>query len=230
MSLPTLSRRFPESLIYLLPLRRSMLEYKTNMGRVITSNDTPESDGDDLSDGRIFTMAACPPILGHGVIINGHLSTYEAMYLDTNDHEMADAVSKLPMNSLKWLVGSNPNNTYPTPVRDLTLIKRATEVYISGGPLYLYDNHAVVEAMNYSPYNSFWLNLYPPLESVECYYGLIRVIHDNTTISLGTMASDENELNIKERVPKREHMGFLDAYYTPSSKAAGKVRTLVFSV
>ena len=54
-------------------------------------------------------------------------------------------------------------------------------------------------------------------------------MHDNSTVSLRA-AVGENEPNIGERVPKKEHTGFLEACYTPSSKAAGKVRTLAFSV
>lgn len=227
--MPTMSRRFPETLEYMLPLRHSMKRYKMNMGRVVTSNETPESDGDDLSNGRIFTMAAYPPILGHAVVTNDLLCTCESMYMDVRDYEMADVVSKLPINSLKWLVGSEPNFTYPNTVESGTLMSAASEVYTKGGPLCLYDNHAVVESMNHSPTNSFWHSLYPPLEKVESHYGAVGVVHDNITVSLGTVAGDENNANLEERIPKTEHAGFLDACYTPSSKASGKVRTMAFS-
>jgi hypothetical protein len=55
-------------------------------------------------------------------------------------------------------------------------------------------------------------------------------MYDNSTISLGVAARDEDDPNITERIPKKEHAGFLDTYYTPSSKDAGNVRTLAFSV
>lgn len=228
--MPSLSRKLPKELDDVLPLRSSMRKYKANMGRVVTSNESPESDGDGLSDGRMFTMAAFPPIVGHAVVTNGYLCTCESVYMDVSDYEMADVVSKLAVNSLKWLVGSDPNNTFPTPIENGSMLMRASEVYMNGGPLCMYDNHAVVESTNHSPYNAFWQNLYPPLESVECHYGIIGLMHDNSTVSLGVAAGDENDPNIKERIPKKEHAGFLDACYTPSSKAAGKVRTLVFSV
>lgn len=72
--------------------------------------------------------------------------------------------------------------------------------------------------------------MYPPLESVKCHYRVIRVMHNNSTTSRGVTVSDKSNPNIQERVPKKEYSRFLDAYYTPSSKAAGKVRTLAFSV
>ncbi|KAK2591530.1 hypothetical protein QQS21_010780 [Conoideocrella luteorostrata] len=227
--MPSMSRTFPKELEYMLPLRHSMRQYKTNMGRVVTSNDSPESDGDGLGEGRMYTMAAFPPIVGHAVIINNYLSTCESGYIDVVDSEMANTVSKLAVNSLKWLVGSDPNDIYPLPVVGNTMLAKASEVYLKGAPLSLYDNHAVVESTNHSSTNSFWKNLYPALESVECHYGPVGLLHDNSTMSLGVAAGDENDPKIEERVPKKEHGGFLDACYTPSSKAARKIRTLVFS-
>lgn len=229
-SMPSMARKFPVEFDYMLPLRNSMKQYKANRGRVVTSGDSPESDGSGLSDGKMFTMAAFPPIVGHAVVIKEMLCTCEAVYADLPDHKMSEAVSSLPVNGLKWLVGSDPNNTFPTQVQNGTMMMKASIVYINGGPLCLYDNHAVIESTNHTPTNSFWQSLYPSLESVECNYGCIGLIHDNTTMSLGVAAGDENNPNISERKPKKEHMGFLDACYTPSSKAGGKVRTLAFSV
>ncbi len=228
--MPSMSRSFPKELDITLPLRNSMRQYKVNMGRVLTSNDSPESDGDGLSDGRMFTMAAFPPIVGHAVVINDYLCVCESMYANVNETEMEDVVSKLVVNGLKWLVGPDPNDVYPIPVTDMPLLSRASEVYINGGPLCAYDNHAVIESANHSSHSSFWQSLYPPLEDVECHYGAIGLMHDNSTISLGVAVGNENDPNIEERIPKKEHSGFLDACYTPSSKAAGKVRTLAFSV
>jgi hypothetical protein len=64
VTLPSTSKRFPRELIHMLPLRSSICQYKANMGRVSTTFDTPELEGDGQGEGRIFTMAACPPIVG----------------------------------------------------------------------------------------------------------------------------------------------------------------------
>ncbi|KAF4460198.1 hypothetical protein FALBO_13039 [Fusarium albosuccineum] len=228
--MPELSRVFPDELEYMLVLRHSLKKYRSNMGRVVTSTESPEGDGDGLSNGRIYTMAACPPIIGHAVIINESLCVCENLYADVHDTDMAPMVLKTAVPTLKWLVGAEPNFTFPERVKPNTLMALASQVYINGGPLCLYDNHAVVESTNHTPTNTFWQNLYPPLESVESHLGPVGLIHDNITMSLGTIAGSESEPNVEERIPKMQHAGFLDACYTPSSKSSGKVRTVVFSV
>jgi hypothetical protein len=118
-------------------------------------------------------MAAFPPILGHATVTNGYLCTCESVYMDVIDHDMPDAVSKMSVNSLKWLVGPDPSTMLPMHIENGTMLMRASEVYMNGGPLYAYDNHSVVESTNHSTHNSFWQSLYLPLESVECHYGAI---------------------------------------------------------
>lgn len=49
-------------------------------------------------------------------------------------------------------------------------------------------------------------------------------------MSLGVAAGNENDLKIKERVPKTEDADFLDACYTPSSKTTKKARMLILSI
>jgi len=209
--LPSNSRAFPTELEYMLPLRHSMKQYESNLGRVVTSNISSESDGDGLTGGRIYTMAVFPPIVGHASVVNGTLTTCEAGYADVHDHEMADVASRLPVTTIKWLIGPSPNDVYPMGVATESMMMRASSIYENGGPLSSYDNHAVVESMNHSSPSSFWQNLYPTLESVECHYGMIGIIHDNITISLGDAVGDYNDLNMAERIPKTEHMGWTPA-------------------
>lgn len=150
-----LTRDFPNDIVYMLPLRSSMMHYKKNMGRIVTSNTSPESDGDGLSYGRMYTMAAFSPIIGRAVVTNGYLCTCESVYRDVSDSMMSEVVSNLAVNSIKWLVRADPSNTYPIPFKRGTLLMRASEI------------HAVVESTSHSPYSFFWQNLYPAQKSVR---------------------------------------------------------------
>jgi hypothetical protein len=226
-TMPSMSRNFPIGIEHMLVLRSAMKQYKLNKGRVITSSDSPESDGEGISYGRMFSMAMCPPIVGHAVVTNGMLSVCESVYADVHQTQIADAVSKTNLGSLKWLVGDDPTQVYPL-LPESDLLRRASEVYRETGPLCAYNNQAVTEAMNHSSDNSFWQSLYPLLEDVECHYGLYGLIHDNTVISLGQAAGDDIEPNLEQRNPKKEHEGFVDPVFTPQSKSSGKVRALVF--
>jgi len=83
------------------------------------------------------------------------------------------------------------------------LITRAAIVYEKKSPLTAYNNYAVVEASKHSLNNSFWQNLYPALEEVKCYYGVYGLIHDNTVISIGSIAGTDAEPNLEDRMPKK---------------------------
>jgi hypothetical protein len=65
------------------------------------------------------------------------------------------------------------------------MMTKSSIVYEKVGPLCAYNNHAVSEAMNHSMISTFWTNIYPILENVECHYGFYGLIHDNTVISPG---------------------------------------------
>ena len=67
MESPQISREFPSEIMSLLVLRSSMLDG----GRVMTSSDSPECDGDGLSIGDTFLMALCSLIVDHGAVANG---------------------------------------------------------------------------------------------------------------------------------------------------------------
>ncbi|OAP53942.1 hypothetical protein AYL99_11822 [Fonsecaea erecta] len=229
INMPSLLREFPRDVEMLLPLRNAMRHYKMNRGRVTTSSETPESDGEGISKGRMFGMAVYPPVVGHGLMVNGELCVCEWEYMDVSQDVMADAVVRSSLGSLKWVLGDDPGAVYPTSrVSDMMLY--TASFYSEGGPMCAYNNQAVTEAMNHSSDSGFWQSLYPPLEDLECNYGFIGVCHDNTVISLGTAAGDDSEPNLVERMPKPDQDGFLDSCYTPSSKSSGKVRTLAVGV
>jgi hypothetical protein len=99
------------------PLKNSLRTYKMNMGSVVASNESPESDGDGLSDEKIFTMTPFPPIPGHAVLTDGYLCNCELMYMNVDDYGIPEMVSKLPVKSLERLAGPDPNNRFPSRLR-----------------------------------------------------------------------------------------------------------------
>lgn len=114
----------------------------------------------------------------------------------------------------------------PVPVMSLnsSMMTMVALMYEKDQPLVAYNNHAVVEAASHSMNSSFWQNLYPPLDDVECHYGLYGLIHDNTAVSLGDAAGTDLEPNLEERTPcdiyMRPWSGYLDKsreYSTPYS-------------
>ena len=227
-STPPTTRKFPLSLEHILTLRTSMRDYKRVGGRITSSNESPESDGEGLNDGRMYTMSIYPPIVGHAVCVNGSLSVCESLYGDLFPSDMAAAVRNTNMTSLKWVLSDSVGPVNPVPVSRLgsTMMQRASAVYEKCGPLTVYNNHAVSEATSHTMGSSFWQSMYSVLDDVECHYGLYGLIHDNTVISLGDVAGSDIEPNLEEREPKKEHGGFLDACFTPQSKSSGKVRAV----
>lgn len=104
------------------------------------------------------------------------------------------------------------------------MMAKASVVYKNISVLMVYNNHAVMEAANHSMNNPFWQSLYPMLEDVTCHYGFYGLVHDNTVVSLGDIAGTDAQPDIARRKPIKEHGGFLDACFTPQSKAGGKAR------
>lgn len=60
----------PEDIVYVLPLRRSRNNCKTNRGKVVTSSDESRTDADDLLDEHIYTLLVYLPIVVHAVVTN----------------------------------------------------------------------------------------------------------------------------------------------------------------
>ena len=227
--IPSLTRSFPSEIEHLLSLRTAMLTYKAIKGKVITSSTSPETDGDGSMGGFMYTMALCPSILGHGLVVNGSMCVCEPMYADVHSDNMVKAMKDLTSNSLKWIVVDSDEIVSPTIVMT-ELMEKATRPYVNRSVLTAYNNHAVVEASNYSYNNNFWQSFYEPLERVESNYSPHGLFHDNTVVSIGSEAGSDNEPNIEQRTPRKEQGGFLDMCFTPPSKAAGKVRALAVGV
>ncbi|KAK5162657.1 uncharacterized protein LTR77_011263 [Saxophila tyrrhenica] len=225
---PSTTREFPINLEHMLVLRDTMKAYKRCGGRITASDVSPETDGDGLNSGRMYTMCIYPPIVGHAVSVNGVLSVCEAAYGEEQPSDMMAAVRMTNLTSLKWVVSDTTGCITPVAVGRLnsSMMTRASLVYERVGPLTAYNNHAVCEAAGHTMNSSFWQNMYPILDDVECHYGLYGLMHDNTVISLGSAAGSDIEPNLEEREPKREQGGFLDMCFTPQSKSSGKVRAL----
>lgn len=227
--MPTLSREFPTRMEKVLALRAAMKYYRTARGRIITPGPTPETEGDTIVAGFMYTTAACPGVVGHGVVSDGNMMVCESSYADVNATAMVDMVPNMEPGPLKWVIGDNPSTVTPTMPRSMMMV-RASNVYTEANPLTLYNYHAVMEAMDHTGDSGFWQNLYPQLERVERNYGLYGIIYDNTVMSLGPVAGEDVQPDLEQRRPRDDHGGFLDAEFTPQSKAAGKVRLLAVGV
>ncbi len=226
---PSTTREFPPSLEHMFVLRSSMRVYKKSGGRITSSDISPETDGEGLNTGRMYTSSIYPPIVGHAVCVNGNLSVCEAVYGDMPPSDMMAAVKMTNLTSLKWVVNDTIGPVNPISVGRLnsSMMMRASAIYETVGPLTAYNNHAVSEAMSHTMNSSFWQSMYPILDDVECHYGLYGLLHDNTVISLGDAVGSDIEPNLEEREPKKVQGGFLDMCFTPQSKSSGKVRALV---
>lgn len=224
--MPSFSRSFPKTCEHLLVLRSVMRQYKINQGRVLTSGEWPESDADGAGYQRMYALCICPHIVGHGVVVNGIPSVCESVYADLDRSQIAIMVRNAKMNGIKWVV-TNEEGVSDIMSPPSRMMATASEVYRTMGPLTVYNTHAVSEAKYHSMGSPFWKSLYADLETIDCEYGIAGLIHNNTVLSIGSSAGEDYEPNLDERVPKKEHMAFLDSCYTPSSKASGKVRCLV---
>ena len=227
--MPVVAREFPREKMTALPLRFAMTCYRANGGRIITPGSSPETEGIGIPPGSMFAMAACPGIIGHGVVIDGIVRVCESFYADAQPNSFVPMAVKTDATGLKWVIGDNPATTGPC-MPTTSLMKRASDVYRDANPLTLYNYHAMMEAMDHTSDSGFWQSLYPVLEKVERNYGMYGLLHDNTVLSLGEAAGPDIEPNLEERRPRRDHGGFLDACYTPQSKAAGKVRWTAIGV
>ncbi|TID01450.1 hypothetical protein CH35J_004897 [Colletotrichum higginsianum] len=108
---------------------------------------------------------------------------------------------------------SEANDSYQNEVKPVIpytkYMMQCSVVYKDNAPLSVYTNIAVSEAIYYSSGSEFWKTMYKPLETITCAYTTPGLIEVNNLVSIE---------------PDPCHRGFLDPYYTPQSKAAGKVR------
>jgi hypothetical protein len=227
--LPESTRKFPSEIEFLLPLRRSFMDYKSSGGRILVNDASPETSMDDDGGTNMYTMTLMIGVVGHGANINGGVKVCEEEYKDVAPNMMAPMVMRGQSNSLKWVIGHDPANIIPVQPSSNMLMRSAT-CYFRRAPLTVYTNQAVLEAANHSSDSPFWRNLYKPMEAVDRHYTFDGLIMDNTVLSIGDMAGSDERASIEDRKPKKEMGAFLDVCYTPQSKASGRVRMLVAGV
>lgn len=189
----------------------------------------PELDSCVTNIGDMFSMCIQIGILGHAATVNKSLCVCEAVYKDMSAFEMVNMTSYVHLAPLRWLVGTNPANVSPIAVMTKDMYTTAL-CYAKRGPLFAYSNVAVIEAANYSSDSSFWMQFYKPMESITCHYGWRSVIFDSMVLSMGSSTGDDDNANLDTRKPSDEHDGFIDIYYTPKNRSAGRVRALVVGV
>ena len=233
--MPKLTREFPEALDFLLPLRFSAKCYDRDGGTVPLTTTSPETDSNENSSGEMYTMTAQIPICGHASYVKpsedaaGFMMVCEPVYAHLNANEMIAAIQTVNKRSLKWI--NMYEGRYISPIRPPNeLIHRTVLAYRHHGPLLVYTNVAAIEAANHSGDSNFWRNLYPPMDLVECHYGLAGLLYDNSVLSMGDSVGKDESTDIETRRPKPYHRGFMDVCFTPQSKGAGRVRMLSFGV
>ena len=234
-SLPKFTREFPRKIDFLLPLRHSMRFYAADGGPVVFSDESPETDSTEVSTGEMYAMTIQVPICGHATFVTdstgngGCMQVCEPAYAHMNSDEMSKAIQIVNSGSLKWVNRFNGEGVAPiTPPN--AFIERSSYAYQSHGPLLVYTNTAAIEAANYSGDSNFWRSLFPPMELIDCHYGLAGLLYDNNVISMGDMCGTDENAVVENRVPKAHHRGFIDVCFTPQSKGAGRVRMLAFGV
>lgn len=233
--LPRLTREFPQSIEFLLPLRSSTRHYDKDGGVVPVSNSSPETDVNENSSGEMYAMTMQVPICGHGTFLspsenaNGFMHVAEPVYAHTSASIMTKGIQMVNSVSLKWI--NKYGNTSMIPIKPPNqYLLRSSLVYQKRGPLSVYTNVAVIEAANHSADSNFWRSLYPPMELIDCHYGLAGLLYDNNVLSMGSKVGSDDSPNLENRRPSQFHRGFVDVCFTPQSKGAGRVRMLTFGV
>lgn len=233
--MPMLKRGFPTRSEFLIPLRMSSRNYRTDGGVVPISDEYPETDSNEISTGRMYAMSVVVPICGHATRVgsndkdDGTVMVCEPVYAHTNINSMGNGIRAVYGGPLKWINMYGGRDINPETPSNRYMI-RASNVYRDHGPLCVYTNVAVTEATNHSGGSDFWRSLYPPMELISCHYSPWGVIEDNTLVSLGDVTGSDEMCTIENRRPRDDHDGFLDPYYTPQSKASGRVRLLTAGV
>jgi len=234
-SLPTFTRRFPKEVDFLLPLRHSMRFYAADGGSVVTSDESPETDSGELATGEMYAMAIQVPICGHATFVTndkgstGFMQVCEPVYEHMNSVMMINAIQIVNSSPLKWVNRFENREMVPTAPPNM-FMARTSFAYQSHGPLLAYTNTAATEAANYSGDSVFWRSLFPPMEPIDCHYGLAGLLYGNNVISMGDSCGSDDNAVIEVRTPKADHRGFIDVCFTPQSKGAGRVRMLAFGV
>ncbi len=229
VSLPKLTRLFPKSIEFLLPLRHSFVRYKEDGGRVLVSAESPETNMHDSEGANMFTMCCQVSVVGHGSVVNGNMCISDYPVVHTSPVRVSYLLEQIYSTPLKWTVGLKAESVVPF-VPTTMQMQTCANCYSTRSPLSVYTNLAVLECADHFPDSTFWRALYQPLEPVDKHYGLYGLLYDNTVLSIGSKAGDDNSADIEARSPSPFTRGFLDVCFTPQSKSAGRVRTLCAGV
>ncbi|KAK1826721.1 hypothetical protein QBC39DRAFT_242650, partial [Podospora conica] len=117
----------------------------------------------------------------------------------------------------------------PTVALNKYMAKRSS-MYVDYGPQMVYRNVATLEARFHASDNIFWRILYSQMEPISCAYTTAGLIECNSLVSMELFTSNDNNCTPEQRRCLPYHRGFVDSYYTPQSKSADRIRTLVSGV
>ncbi|GJD05184.1 hypothetical protein ColKHC_14009 [Colletotrichum higginsianum] len=201
---PDTSTNFPEGLKFLLSIRSCARSYRDDGGVVSIDGDCPENSLLEAPPGQIYDVSGSSNLV---------ICEYEYKYLD-----VSTVAHSLEKHKSAITNDSEANDSYQNEVKPVIpytkYMMQCSVVYKDNAPLSVYTNIAVSEAIYYSSGSEFWKTMYKPLETITCAY--------TTPVRDGD--DDRTEIADEDHRPDPCHRGFLDPYYTPQSKAAGKVR------
>lgn len=233
---PASTRTFPMNLEFLLPLRSSCRMYKEAGGVISTNNDIPEVDMSYTSSDQMYGMCAMSSIIGHGCSMQtseedeGKIPVVcEREYKHTKIDRMGRYLEKWKEETCKWVFNMEDDVVEPI-VAPNKYLRKAASVYTEFGPLMVYTNLATLEARLHSSDSAFWKTIYAPMEPISCAYNTAGLIECNSLVSLEMFTGNDESCTPDQRKCKTYHRGFVDSYYTPQSKSAGRIRTLVAGV
>lgn len=234
-SMPSRLRDFVPDMEYLLPLRMLCRKYRKQGGIINTHATYSESHFTGAGDGRIFGMRVNAPIIGHGCIMDGNFCMYQEYYGIGTLELMREGIKSMIQNNNNTTPSSKSMkrlwmNSYKSTKEGLYFPEGGSDnvwckPYAKAGPLTLYNFQAMREAQM-DDTDPFLIGMYSELEAIKSHGGIYGLIHDNTVVDMGPEVGDDNNPDLKNRMPRVDHGGFLCSIFTPQSKAAGRVRAL----
>lgn len=234
---PEPNRSFPSDLEFLLPLRRSCRMYKQSGGVVSVNDQVPEADMSQSTSDEMYGMSVMTSIVGHGCSMqtndkdqNGIIVVCEREYRHVDVKKMPKLITKWSDETCKWIFNSNNDEPVEPVVAPNKYLMKTSLMYAEHGPLMVYTNISTLEARFHSSDNSFWKTLYCPMEPISCSYTTAGLIECNSLVSMELFTGNDDNCTPDQRRCLTQHRGFVDSYYTPQSKSAGRIRTLVAGV
>ncbi|KAI0448848.1 hypothetical protein F5B21DRAFT_509741 [Xylaria acuta] len=201
MNEPEMVRSIPRDVEFIAPLRSANRYYESDGGRIMISEEQPDTDSNQAGATDTYTMCVQVPVVGHGAVINKELHVCGAMFASISPHEMINLNFLMPLSSLKRVVGANPLDVKPTTSMSQDIRARGHEPHVGQ----------------------------PVLETVTRHCGWRGLVFGCMTLSMGPSTGDDDDnANTTARIPSDEHDCVLDVCYTPQTKAGGRIRALEF--